>query len=84
MLLDYTVLKFVSILAVFSVLTVGGLAQAHSVEHAAQGEIFETRWEATVLTVRWRLTDDQIHPWSTRGNHPPLPEARVLRRALCA
>ncbi len=75
MLLDYTVLKFVSVLAVLCVLFVDGLVQAHWSSMPRNGEIFETRSKVTVLAVRWRLTDNQIHP-HTRGNHPPLPEAR--------
>lgn len=39
------------------------------------GEISETRSEAAPLTVRCRLTDDQIPPHSTRGYHLSVSEA---------
>ena len=48
------------------------------------GEIFETRWEATVLIERWRHTYNQIRPHSALGNHPPAPEAREPREPQCA
>lgn len=48
------------------------------------GEIFETRWEATVLIERWRRIYNQIRPHSALGNHPPAPEARELREPQCA
>jgi len=34
------------------------------------GEIFETRWEATVLIERWRRTDNQIRPHNALGYQP--------------
>jgi putative transposase len=34
------------------------------------GEIFETRWESTVLIERWRRTDNQIRPHNTLGYQP--------------
>ena len=40
------------------------------------GEIFGTRSEAAPLTVRCRLTDNQIRPHSTRGYYPFISEAR--------
>jgi hypothetical protein len=48
------------------------------------GEIFETRWEATVLIERWRRTYNQIRPHSSLGYQPPAPEAREPRDAQCA
>jgi transposase InsO family protein len=48
------------------------------------GEIFETRWEATVLIERWRRTYNQIRPHSSLGYQPPAPEAREPRDAPCA
>ena len=48
------------------------------------GEIFETRWEATVLIEHWRCTYNQIHPHSSLDYHPPVPEARELRDTRCA
>jgi hypothetical protein len=74
----------VSVLTVFCVFSVGGLAQAYAVSMPRSGEIFETRWEATVLTVRWRLTDNQIHPCSTRAITRFFPRPGVPRRALRA
>ncbi len=48
------------------------------------GEIFETRWEATVLIERWRCTYNQIRPHSSLGYQSPAPEARELRgHAMC-
>jgi len=31
------------------------------------GEIFETRWDATVLIERWRRTYNQLRPHSSWG-----------------
>ena len=48
------------------------------------GEIFETRWEATVLIERWRCTYNQIRPHSSLGYQSPAPETREpRRRAMC-
>ena len=44
-----TVLKYVSILLVFSVLSVGGLAQAQSVEHAGHHAHHQAATHGTVL-----------------------------------
>lgn len=48
------------------------------------GEIFETRWEATVLIERWRRTYNQIRPHSSLGYQPPAHEAREPRDVQCA
>jgi transposase InsO family protein len=48
------------------------------------GEIFETRWEATVLIERWRRAYNQIRPHSALGYQPPAPEAREPRDVQCA
>ena len=49
MLMNYTVLKFVSILLVCCVLSVGGLAQAQSVEHAGHHAHHQAATHGTVL-----------------------------------
>ncbi len=48
------------------------------------GEIFETRWEATVFIERWRRSYYQIRPHSSFGYQPPAPEARESQDAQCA
>jgi putative transposase len=48
------------------------------------GEVFETRWEATGLIERWRRTYNQSRPHRSLGQHPPAPEARERRDAQCA
>jgi putative transposase len=48
------------------------------------GEIFETRWEATVLIERWRRTYNQIRPHSALDYQPQAPEAREPRDMQCA
>ena len=47
--MNHTVLKFVSILLVVCVLSVGGLAQAQSVEHAAHHAHHQAATHGTVL-----------------------------------
>ena len=47
--MNHTVLKYVSILLVFSVLSVGGLAQAQSVEHAGHHAHHQAATHGTVL-----------------------------------
>ena len=47
--MTHTVLKYVSILLVFSVLSVGGLAQAQSVEHAGHHAHHQAATHGTVL-----------------------------------
>ena len=47
--MNYIVLKYVSILLVFSVLSVGGLAQAQSVEHAGHHAQHQAATHGTVL-----------------------------------
>ncbi len=49
MQMNHRVLKFVSILLVFCVLSVGGLAQAQSVEHAAHHAHHQAATHGTVL-----------------------------------
>ena len=49
LLMNHTVLKFVSILLVVCVLSVGGLAQAQSVEHAGHHARHQAATHATVL-----------------------------------
>ena len=49
MLMNYTALKFVSILLVCCVLSVGGLAQAQSVEHAGHHAHHQAATHGTVL-----------------------------------
>jgi hypothetical protein len=49
MLMNQTVLKFVSILLVLCVLSVGGLAQAQSVEHAGHHAHHNAATHGTVL-----------------------------------
>ena len=49
MLMNHTVLKFVSILLVCCVLSVGGLAQAQSVEHAGHHAHHQAATHGTVL-----------------------------------
>ncbi len=47
--MTHTVLKYVSILLVFAVLSVGGLAQAQSVEHAGHHAHHQAATHGTVL-----------------------------------
>ncbi|MGH7219073.1 MAG: hypothetical protein ACREI1_01920 [Nitrospiraceae bacterium] len=47
--MNHTVLKYVSILLVLSVLSVGGLAQAQSVEHAGHHAHHQAATHGTVL-----------------------------------
>lgn len=47
--MNHTVLKYVSILLVFLVLSVGGLAQAQSVEHAGHHAHHQAATHGTVL-----------------------------------
>jgi len=47
------------------------------------GEIFETRWEATVLIERWRRTYNQIRPHSSWAINRRLP-SQGTRDAQCA
>ena len=47
--MNHTVLKFVSILLVFCVLSVGGLAQAQAVEHAGHHAHHQAATHGTVL-----------------------------------
>ena len=49
MLMNHTTLKFVSILLVLCVLSVGGLAQAQSVEHAGHHAHHQAATHGTVL-----------------------------------
>jgi transposase InsO family protein len=39
------------------------------------GEIFDTLWEAKVLTEAWRQEYNQVRPHSALGYRPPAPEA---------
>lgn len=88
MLLDYTVLKFVSVLAVFCVLFVDGLVQAHSVEHAAQRrdlrDAFESHRARCTLAAH-RQPDSSAHagqsPASSRGQGD-LGERNVPRLTM--
>lgn len=41
------------------------------------GEIFETRWEATILIEHWRQAYNRIRPHSALGYRPPTPETIV-------
>ncbi len=43
------------------------------------GEIFDTLWEAKVLTERWRREYNQQRPHSSLGYRPPAPEAFLPR-----
>jgi len=45
-----------------------------------QGEIFDTLWEAKVLTQRWRREYNQERPQSSLGYRPPAPEAYLPRK----
>ena len=46
------------------------------------GEIFDTLWEAKVLTERWRRGYNQQRPHSSLGDRPPAPEAFLPREIL--
>ena len=46
------------------------------------GEIFDTLWEAKVLTARWRREYNQQRPHSSLGYRPPAPEAFLPRGDL--
>jgi|TARA_Y100000031_G_C8032582_1_gene297841 transposase InsO family protein len=46
------------------------------------GEIFDTLWEAKVLTERWRREYNQERPHSSLGYRPPAPEAFLPREDL--
>ena len=46
------------------------------------GEIFDTLWEAKVLTERWRKEYNQQRPHSSLGYRPPAPEAFLPRGDL--
>ena len=46
------------------------------------GEIFDTLWEAQVLTQRWRRHYKQERPHSSLGYRPPAPEAFLPREHL--
>jgi transposase InsO family protein len=39
------------------------------------GEIFDTLWEAKVLTETWRREYNQVRSHSALGYNPPAPEA---------
>ena len=43
------------------------------------GEIFDTLWEAQVLTQRWRRIYNQERPHSSLGYRPPAPETFLPR-----
>lgn len=44
-------------------------------------EIFDTLFEAKVLTERWRNEYNKVRPHSSLGWRPPAPEARLLSAA---
>ena len=45
-------------------------------------ELFDTLWEAQVLTQRWRRIYNQERPHSSLGYRPPAPEARCPEQTV--
>lgn len=43
-----------------------------------RGELFDTLWEAQVLTERWRREYNTVRPHSRLGYRPPAPEAMAV------
>ena len=43
-------------------------------EPFVNGELFDTRKDAQVMTDRWRMHDNTVRPPSSLGGQPPAPE----------